>query len=291
MLDKILSEVLSSMLTPIRYIKNILNSRYCLYQQTLYSNLCDIICEDILVKVEEFEGMFYMDVHSHLFKRIFLTKDYEKKLVKYCLEYMGTNKDIIDVGANIGFYSILFAKINQERRVLSIEPTERALARLYKNIDINNVADNIIVFEGVVKDNTKTTKVKVIEGKEEYSTIGEMVHPSIKQEKYETKAVNATTIDLLVDEFSLDPGFIKMDVEGAENLVISGASKTIQEKRPIILSELYDDMLVANGSSAQEIIAKIIEYGYIAVNPDTGYFLNKHSDTKNILFIPKEKYA
>ena len=155
----------------------------------------------------------------------------------------------------------------------------------------NNVADNIIVFEGVVKDNTKTTKVKVIEGKEEYSTIGEMVHPSIKQEKYETKAVNATTIDLLVDEFSLDPGFIKMDVEGAENLVISGASKTIQEKRPIILSELYDDMLVANGSSAQEIIAKIIEYGYIAVNPDTGYFLNKHSDTKNILFIPKEKYA
>ncbi|MCZ7667690.1 MAG: FkbM family methyltransferase [Chloroflexi bacterium] len=109
-----------------------------------------------------------------------------------------------------------------------MEPTNNALGRLCENIRINEIENKVIVYEGVASNDTGTEKISVIEGKEEYSSIGGINHPSVSNIKSTEYEVQSSTIDDLVENFSLDPGFIKVDVEGAENLIFDGCKTRYQ---------------------------------------------------------------
>ncbi|MHA1386038.1 MAG: FkbM family methyltransferase, partial [Candidatus Helarchaeota archaeon] len=197
-------------------------------------------------------------------------------------------RDVIDVGANIGFYTVLFAKNLEGKKVLAIEPTVNALRRLHKNIQLNKVEKKVVVFEGAASNKVGITEIKFIEGKEEYSTLGEWKHPSISNERYTSKKLKVETIDQLITRYSLDPGFMKIDVEGMEHLVIEGAKKVLENKRPIILSELSNFLLKENDSSSKEVITFIRSYDYDVIDALTPIIPPEEKNSTNILCIPKE---
>lgn len=238
------------------------------WQKEVLDNLGEMLIGDPIIRVNEFNGIFSVDSHSDIFGRVIIDLCYEEKLSKLCLKYLDINKDVIDVGANIGLYTVMFAKnLSPQKKVLSVEPTKNALQRLRRNIEMNGVVNKVEIFEGVASDNNGSAEIKVIKGKEEYSSLGEMLHPWITNEKWILEKVISTTLDKLVDEKSLNPGFLKVDVEGAEHLVFKGAGKVLSEKRPIILSELSDFLLNRNGSSAMEVIDIIKSHGYDVFDP------------------------
>lgn len=117
------------------------------------------------------------------------------------------------------------------------------MRRLSINIKLNQVEDRVIIYEGVVSNRIGVTEIKTIEGKEEYSTLCVLNHPSITRDHYVLEKVNTTTVDELIARYSLDPGFMKVDVEGAEHLVFDGARSVLNKHRPIILSELNNFLL------------------------------------------------
>ena len=236
------------LLYPAIVIRRFFLQKKLSYQEDVYGNLCELLVEDPVIKISEFQGRFNVDCRSDLFKGLLIHKQYEPFLVKLALKYLDKGRDAIDVGANIGFYTILFAKNSNSGKVLAIEPTLNAFQRLYKNIQLNNVMDKIILFEGAVSDYIGTGEIKTINGREEYSTLGHWKHPSIKSEKFSTYGIKVSTIDDLVSKYSLDPGFMKIDVEGLEYLVLKGSKTTLENKRPVILSELSDYLLRQNGS-------------------------------------------
>ena len=102
--------------------------------EILCENFSAILAEDPIFYVDEFQGLFEIGVHSDLFKRIIACKRYEPKIAKYCLKYLYKNRDAIDIGANVGFYTVLLVKNISKRSVLSIEPAANTLQRLYKNL-------------------------------------------------------------------------------------------------------------------------------------------------------------
>ena len=242
---------------------------------------------DPLVRVDEFKGVFNIGAQSDLFRRLAIYGEYESKQVKCCLQYLNRNKDVIDIGANIGFYSILFAQ-EIDKRVLSVEPTQNALRRLRQNIKLNNVESKVEIFEGVVSDHNGTLKIKSVVGKEEYSTIGNPLHKSIGQQQILEEEVVCITLDDLVEKYQLNPGFIKMDVEGAEMLVFKGAMKTLNKYRPIIISELTDELLRKNGSSAAEIIELIVSANYKVIDPLNATNTFKNQKFSDVLCVPLE---
>lgn len=263
------------------------------YQEEVYQRLCDLLIEDPVISIGEFRGSFAVDYRSDLFKRLLLTKQYEPELVKYCFKFIDKKRDVIDVGANIGFYTVLFAKKLNGKKVLSIEPTVNALQRLYRNIKLNNIEKNVIVFEGAASNHVGITEIKTIDGREEYSTLGEWKHPSISEEKYIFQRTKVKTIDEIVNQYSLDPGFMKVDVEGMEHFVFEGSKKILENNRPVILSELSNYLLKKNGSSAKGIINFIKSYEYDvydlnAPNAPITSNLLLIEDFTNILCIPKE---
>lgn len=257
-------------------------------KEEVYKHLCELLCEDLVIKVDEFQGVFAVDCQSDLFKRLLLYKEYEPSLAILSLKYLDVNRDVMDIGANVGFYSILFAKNLKKAKVLAVEPTTNSQRRLHKNIQLNNVMDKIIVFPGAASDYNGMSEIKVLDGKEEYSTLGQWKHPSIKNENFVTQEIEVSTVDNLVDKYSLNPGFIKIDVEGLEYLVLRGSKNTLENMRPVILSEISDFLLKQNGSSAKEVINLMESSGYIVADADNLETGSEISEPTNILCIPKE---
>lgn len=256
-------------------------------QKRIFSNLYDLLAEDPVIRVDEFRGKFILDCRSELFKRLILHKQYEPKLVQYCIDLLDKNRDAIDVGANIGFYTVLLAKSIVNGKVLSIEPTKNALSRLYKNIQLNCVEDNVVVFEGVVSNHVGVVEIKTIDGMEEFSSLGEMKHPVISASKFVLEEVVSTTIDELTSRYGLNPGFLKLDVEGLEHLVLDGSKNVLETNRPIILSELSNFLLKANGSSSADVIKLMKAYDYDVIDPIDPILPPGNKNFGDILCLPK----
>jgi FkbM family methyltransferase len=260
--------------------------RKWLWQREIVGTLGELLRDDPVIRVREFDGFFSIDARSDLFFRMLQYKSYEPDLAYCCLKYLDRNRDAIDVGANIGFFTVMFAK--NLRRVLSIEPTRGAIERLLRNIDLNSVNEKVDVFEGAASNQTGTIEVNTIEGKEEYSSLGKMKHPSISGASYSVERAPSTTIDELVAQGSYDPGFIKIDVEGVEHLVLEGAQHVLAKKRPVILSEISGFLLEENGSSAKEVISLIKRHDYDVYDPVNPTAKPGTKDFGNILCFPKE---
>lgn len=247
--------------------------------------LIPMLSSDPLVRVEEFKGVFNIGAQSDLFRRLAIYGYYEPKLVNCCMRYLNRNKDFIDIGANIGFYTVLFAQeIN--KRILAVEPTQNALRRLRQNIKLNNVESKVEIFEGVISDHNGTLKVKSVIGKEEYSTIGDPLHESIGQQQILEEDVVCITLDDIVEKYKLNPGFIKIDVEGAEMLVFLGATQVLSKFRPVIIAEISDKLLRKNGYSARELIALIRAANYQIIDPINPLNTFNGQKVDNILCIP-----
>jgi FkbM family methyltransferase len=279
---------LKNLLYPLILIRRFSLQKKIGHAQELYEHLCDLLVGDPVVKVDEFQGVFTIDCRSALFQRLFIYKEYEPVLVDLVLKYLDNDRDVIDIGANLGFYTVLFAQKLNKTKVLAIEPELNSLQRLYKNIQLNNVTDKTIVFAGAVSDYNGRGEIKTLNGREEYSTMGHWKHPSIKNEKFDVYETEVTTVDNLVSKYSLEPGFIKIDVEGLEYSVLRGAKTTLENNRPIILSELSDYLLKQNGSSSIEVINFLELLNYTVVNAEAPEIRSEIKEFTNILCIPKE---
>lgn len=281
-------KTLKLILSPLLSLRQFFIKKNYSKEKATIKGISKILVDDPIIWVDEFKGKFHIDINGDLFFRLITQKEYEPKLVKLCLKYLDEDKDIIDVGANIGFFTVLFAKNINNRRVLSIEPTKKALSRLHKNIELNKVKNIVTVFEGVASNKSDDIEIKTIAGKEEYSSIGKMNHPSVANEQWTTEKVKSTTLNELVYQNSLTPGFIKIDVEGAEHLVFDGAIQVLKDYRPIILSELNDFLLKKNGSSAKEVIDLIISCEYDVYDPINPELKPGQKDFGDIICFPKE---
>jgi FkbM family methyltransferase len=261
------SPFVRGLLYPAIAVRRVLQRRHRAIRDDLLHSLCARLARDPVVHVPEFRGTFVMDCRSSTFKRLVLENAYESRIVEHCIDRINRQRDVLDIGANIGLFTVLFAKLLTEGggTVLSIEPTRGALARLRENIALNAV-QNVRVFEGAATNRPGQVTVKTVEGREEYSTLGAMEHPSITTVPHSEEVVAAATVDELVRRFSIDPGFVKVDVEGAEHLVFEGAKEVLGKSRPVIIAELSDYLLRKNGSSAAQVIALLRGSGYQVVD-------------------------
>lgn len=222
----------------------------------------ELIAEDVVIRVPEFSGNFSINPSSDLFSRLLVNKEYEPTLVKLALASINPTRDAIDIGANVGFFSVAMAQRMNGGRILSVEPSSATADRLERNIARNGVGAATIVFRGAVADQAGMLALNYVQGKEEYSSLGVLVHPSIAQNAKTSESVVVKKVDDLVSEYKLDPAFLKIDVEGAEHLVLAGAKETLRRNRPVILSELSNPLLVSNGSSSSQVIKFLMDQGY-----------------------------
>lgn len=250
--------------------------------------LAEMTCGDIELRVKEFDGVYEINPRSELFRRLVRFRQYEPELAQLFSAHIVADRDILDVGANIGFFTVLGAKALRTGRVLAVEPTSAAFARLTRNVARNGVADRVITFNGVAAAEAGEISINVVPGREEYSSLGALVHPRIKGAAPTSETVPAMTLDALVERHGLNPALVKVDVEGAEKLVFSGANNLLTRLRPVVISELSQTLLRVFGADARDIVRMFEGLDYVVSDPIDPGAPPGTKPQGDILCVPKE---
>ena len=149
---------------------------------------------------------------------------------EYLIQHLEENKTFLDVGANIGYYSLLAAPYC--RSVYAFEPDPRSITALQKNA---LKVDNIIIVQEAVYSEVGEMQFNIA-GPPEFS------HLKKTSETVDCVNVKVNTLDNFVSENpQLKVTAIKTDVEGADFDVLLGARNLITRDQPLILSEVYPD--------------------------------------------------
>jgi len=160
----------------------------------------------------------------------------------------------LDVGANVGFYTLLAsALVGNSGNVYAFEPTPRTFAILRKNsADKKNViCVNVALMEA-------QGKRKLSDYGAEKSGLNTVLPISFQNgEKTTVLSVDAMTLDSYCHDHSIRPTLIKIDTEGAEEMVLKGASKTLALYHPVLIIEVQRD-------TPQNIVALLADFGYQA---------------------------
>ncbi len=146
-----------------------------------------------------------------------------------------------DIGSHIGYHAFGFAGLGAE--VLAFEPNTQNAARFRQHLARNpEHAKRIRLMEAAVSDHEgKVTFVQCanIATGSSGSHLSDGLPPLTSYPASESVTVDAVRLDTLIERGEKPPDVLKIDVEGAEMLVLRGASKLLREKHPLILMEVH----------------------------------------------------
>jgi FkbM family methyltransferase len=159
---------------------------------------------------------------------IAIRRSYEKQVVKAMLPHLKPGSVFVDVGANIGFYTLLAAsRVGPVGRVIAFEPSQADCDLIEASVRRNGFT-NVVVHRAAAAD-----EVGTIGYRQRASSSNGIVS---KRAGTDAQRVSAVTLDsVLRHEPRID--VIKMDVEGAEGLVLAGMTDVLEAHRPVLFSE------------------------------------------------------
>lgn len=159
-----------------------------------------------------------------------------------------------DIGANIGLYALFASRlVGSDGFVYAFEPSSREFARLQENLSINEIVNVKAMKIAIAEKNTSRELFVADDWHGGHNTFA-------RQFPYEATSLKAKEVvttralDEIVKEEAIQRvDIVKIDVEGAEHLVLEGARRTLERFRPTLLIELNDTALRNQGSSSQKI--------------------------------------
>ncbi len=148
----------------------------------------------------------------------------------------------VDIGAYLGIYSILAAKLGCPR-VLALEPNSSNFLQLQKNLSLNDVVDSVQSHRVAVGAELKSVSMITPGGRPNSS--GSQISNSPTGRELESwkieSEVDMVTLDSLLADETARISVIKIDAEGYEMLVLQGATLTLDSHGPSILIELLNE--------------------------------------------------
>ena len=165
---------------------------------------------------------------------------------------------VLDLGANIGYYTLLAARLaGPKGRVYAFEPEPLNYSLLLKNVELNGYA-NVVAMQQAVSDKLGT--VKFFLDRENTGAHTMYQHEGTKG------YIEVETVTM--DDFFRDKGrrvdVIKMDIEGAEMAALAGMEGIIRDNDGIkIFMEFYFPGIERSGSSPEKFVRRLIDdYGF-----------------------------
>lgn len=149
----------------------------------------------------------------------------EKEFLRDVVRDLGGRDVFYDVGANLGLFSCFAAKKLSGGNVVAFEPYPPNAEQLRENINRNGVSGNCTVVEAAVLDKTGTTDFGTTRG----DGVGTQT-ANTRPERGLMKVDCFRGDRLINDEELPQPNVVKIDVEGAEPLVIEGMKDTLSEE-------------------------------------------------------------
>ena len=181
----------------------------------------------------------------------------------------GTEKIVfVDIGSNLGWYSLLAASLNSKSEVYAFEPVNSVREKLQENLERNGYLD-IHVQTSALGTKPHTAQIWSYSGNDGMHTL----HPVEEWGAKPSQEVIIETLDQYKELFCKPnlPILIKLDVEGSEMDVLKGGISLLKVDNLQMIIEINETMLLAGGTSAEELFTFLSSFGFVGywISPDT----------------------
>jgi FkbM family methyltransferase len=207
----------------------------------------------------EVEGIkLFVDPEDEAIGKLFLVhtryEPVETDLIKSILK---PGMTVVDIGANIGYYSLLASKcVGEKGNVFCFEPAPSNFSFLKKNIETNN-AKNIVAVQKAVSNQEGTLELFM----DEHLSGGHQIFNSGMKSKSVT--VETISVDEFFENENINIDLLKIDIEGAEMFALQGMKKTLATNPRIkFITEFYPIMIERCGFSPQQYLNELRAIGF-----------------------------
>jgi FkbM family methyltransferase len=242
-------------------------------------------------------------------KPILALGEYEEPFTRRLLSFIRPDSHVLDVGANIGFFTLVAARLADRGHVWSIEPDPMNVRLLRANVALNGLGDRVTVHHLAAGD---------ADGELFFSSLGDDRNLGARfTAKAESTLLNrlpaqapkpvrvpARALDGLLAGEKVD--LIKVDVEGYEPAVFAGLRRLLTEQRPVVFTEFAPGTIRHISQTDPEALLRdfrdldytfslVEENGSLSdLGQDTQAVLARHDDKQHhldLLLRPRERAA
>lgn len=197
--------------------------------------------------------------------RFFIEGKHEAEITDFFTSRVRNDSNCLDVGANFGYYTCLMARRALGGKTIGVEPDYKLFELLRDNIYINGLEAVAAPMHAAAAQNegtltlyrrlTRSGNTSVIrESEEKIRNLGEAASESFE--------IRCMPLDMLLPQFDGRLDYIKIDVEGAEPLVLSGAHQAIANNPHIrIVMEWAPNQIRAAGFDIAQFIRNLTNMG------------------------------
>jgi FkbM family methyltransferase len=200
-------------------------------------------------------GNFRMniDLEQRIDAKIYFAGAWEPDTVATIRQLVPRDGVAVDVGANIGFISLVLAsQVGPGGRVIAFEPTNWTYRRLCANVALNPRMPIVTVQSGLSDRERVCEEADIPYG---YRLDGKVVT--------ERQPIRMTTLDAYLAEHPLERlDFIKCDTDGMEEEVFTGGLETLKRFRPAMHFELYQGLATDKAAAGERLLRLLDSLGY-----------------------------
>ena len=247
-------------------------------------------------KIKRDEVIFYVDVSDYMQWYLFANISDNSWLYAYNSLKNKSSFNVIDIGANVGAFTLKLAKKCYENKkefnIYSFEPNKHIFKIFENNINLNkNVSNYIDYFEKALGDSNSAVSFLLNKENSGGSKIINSNSELISQKN-----------SLIVEQIKLDDfieinninnvDFIKIDVEGFEPFVLDGSTKTLEKFKPDLYIEISPTWFKELGRSSFDLLNSLESMGYVIFVDMTHSIrrLNEFDKLANVQFNILAKY-
>jgi len=161
------------------------------------------------------------------------------------------NDTVVDIGANIGIFS-LFAASKSKGRILAFEPFSENIRYFEQNLEENKI-QNVTISNRAVSDKNGTSKLYLGS-----TPVGNFLDKAISEHDFETlKTVEVKTISLenIFEEYGLSEiDYLKLDCEGSEGKILKGTPEKYLRRIKKMAIEFHDNLSILSHTEICELL-------------------------------------
>ena len=203
-----------------------------------------------------------VDLADHAIGLNIIRGRFEQNELAFAKANVRPGDHVLDCGAHVGLFALHLASwVGAAGSVVAFEPLPDNAECLELAIRENGVGDRVVLERAAVGDRNRTMNLVFVA--RALNTGGAFVQGDGQRAAAGTRDHGVRMIALDTYPLRRPIRFMKIDVEGAEPLVMRGAAAMLRADRPVILSELHPRQLDAvSQSTADDYIAQMRELGY-----------------------------
>ena len=188
-----------------------------------------------------------------------LVGTWEEPETRFMRDTLRPGQVVVDVGANIGWFSLVASEcVGPTGRVHAFEPQARVFRYLARTVAENDLLGRVLPYEMALSDRWGTADLAW------NPDSANMGHAWLGQDAPAGGSLGSVRTGVLDDLMGGAPvHFLKIDAEGAEALVLSGAREILKTQRPVVMLEILPKFLErVSGAAPQAILDLFAQAGY-----------------------------